>query len=209
MGRFPGALVLRDVDELARRKPEMIEVAHQGAGFGADYLAGVVIEVGQACDGGERVVIFCEEMSDGFKESPFRFAQEHGMETLLQIIEGVIGGVGAVDQDGGAGAAGGLENVEGDFAHSREAHFGEEVEVVFEDDHDAGMVLLESGVKSGFGIVEHGIEDGDRQAGAAQEGGGVKRAERGIRLHFPHLFAVVIEVIGMSEQNVCHVSGPR
>jgi hypothetical protein len=48
----------------------------------------------------------------------------------------------------------------GDITHTGKAHFGEKIEVVLVDDNYAGPMLPERFSEAGFGVLQHGIEDG-------------------------------------------------
>jgi hypothetical protein len=56
--------------------------------------------------------------------------------------------------------------------------------------------------------LKHAVEEGYGEAAMAKESGGVERPEWRIRLHLSNLLAVVVEVVGMREENVDHDSAP-
>ena len=83
------------------------------------------------------------------------------------------------------------------FAHSGEAHLGKEIEVVLIHNDDFRTMLPEGRLKSFLRIIQHRVPHLDGKTGLPQKSSGIESAERRIRLHFPHLFAVVVEVIRM------------
>ena len=69
-----------------------------------------------------------------------------------------VGGVGAIDEDGQVSLTGGADHAEGVLPVLREAHLGEEVEVVFDDGDEAGTVACDGFVEAGLRGFEGGIE---------------------------------------------------
>src|SRR6516162_5871230 len=124
--------------------------------------------------------------------------------TAAKILGSMIGGVGTVHDDSRAMGQGDFGHFPGEHAHARETHFGEEVEIVFVDGDDTGLVNLQGIAQPRLRLCEHGIEDGYGNAVLAEQAGGVERAEGWIGLHFARLLAIVGEVIGVREEDISH-----
>ena len=114
----------------------------------------------------------------------------------------MIGGVGAVGDDGQVAGLGQGGEAAGQVAHVGEAHLGDEVEVVLVDDDELWLVIEQRLLEACDGVCEHGIEDGDRDARVPQSRSGVERAQGRVRLHLAPLLGVVGEVIGVGEEDV-------
>src|SRR5512139_3601976 len=60
--------------------------------------------------------------------------------------------------------------------------------------------------KAFFRRCQRRVEESDPKALSAQEGSYDERLERRIRLHLPHLLAVVVEMVAVSQKHFDHVS---
>jgi len=145
-----------------------------------------------------------ENGTNDTKENVFGFAFDDEVGTAAKILGGMIGGVGTVHNDSCAMGPGDFGHFPGERAHAREAHFGEEVEIVFVDGDDAGLVNLQGIAQPRLRFCEHGIEDGYGNAVLAEQAGSVERAEWWIGLHFARLLAIVGKVIGVREEDISH-----
>ena len=76
--------------------------------------------------------------------SPFRMKST----PLSQIFAGMIGGIGAVRDDRDSRAASDRGKSHASFAHARQAHLGDEVEVVLVDDNDLRAMLSSAFTKA-------------------------------------------------------------
>ena len=116
----------------------------------------------------------------------------------------MIGRVGTVGDDSDAAkSARMVASLASQLAHMRQAHLGNEVEIVFVDNDDARFgVASSASLNSAIGSANMVIEDGDGNPCRPQCSCGVERAKGRIRLHLAPLFGVVRKVIGVREQNV-------
>ena len=141
-----------------------------------------------------------EEVEEGF----FAFAGDDDVRAAFEILFGMVGHVRARDKGDTAARFGGGDHREGGLAHAQQRHLAQIVEIVFIEDGDARFVLIERGVPLGGGVGQHGVEQRDVVTGAADDGGGIERAERRIGLHGLIQLRIEFQVIGLAEKDIGH-----
>ena len=139
-----------------------------------------------------------------FGKSLLGLACQHVVNTGFEIIGCMVACVRSVRDHDGAGV---LRNVCDSFrrlAHRGQAHLRKKVEIVLVHHDDAGPMAAKHLRKAVERILKRGVEHRDTEAGAAQRGCRVERAQRGVRLHLPQLLRVVGQVIGVCQEDVGH-----
>ena len=84
-----------------------------------------------------------------------------------------------------------------DFSHPREAHFGEEIEIILVDDNNPWPLRRKNCRELYCRLFKHGIKCRDGEASLSERSGSIESGERNIWLHFAQLFWIVREMVGM------------
>ena len=195
-----------DVDEIACRRSEHVRVPLDRAFGGADDLA-----VDQECepvDVDQRPLrVGAEPAGHHLAHRVLGLAEETGVGTGGQVHLGVIGDIGAADRDSAAGGERHPHHRHGCFAHAREAHLRQEVEVVLVQHHHRRPVPLEALGEGRFVLGEHRVEHGHVEPVEAQHGGCVQRVERRVWPHLGVLLGVEPQEVRVSEEDGLIVDG--
>src|SRR5260370_3651028 len=137
------------------------------------------------------------------------FSIQDVVDTVIQIVVWVIGGVGSMGNHGDAFGVGHSGQLICQLSHVREAYLRNEVEVVFVYDDDLRFVFLQRTCKSRNRCSERCVEDGNGDACSTQCGGRIERAERRVRLHLPQLLRVIWKMVRVRQEDICHRAPPE
>src|SRR5277367_2905990 len=117
-----------------------------------------------------------------FNQCLFTCAQKNREKPPVQVGLYLVRGVRSVNNNWDPSLGGAFLHAETDFSHSREAHLRQKVEAVLTDDHNARLVLRESTLEALIGILNHCVEQRNREARVPNQGRSIKGTQRRIRL---------------------------
>jgi hypothetical protein len=83
------------------------------------------------------------------------------------------------------------------LSHAREAHFGEEIEVILVDDNDFWLLRGKNRQEVYRRLLKHWVKCRDGDASFSKRSGSIESGERYIWLHLAQLFWIVREMVGM------------
>ena len=203
VGRMPGAAIGLGIHQVPGGRGQGIEIGDGRAVRGVADAAAVPKRQTANLFRAAAAGVFQQQLRR-FHDGGFHFADRHVVEAGGEIFRGVAAGVRPVDDRRHTGAPRGRGHGVGQFAIAQQAHLGEEVEIIFADGHQARPVLRQGQRETRLRRFECGVEDRHPVALPAQRGRRQQGLQRGIGLHFAHLLAVVINVVGMRQEHVNH-----
>ena len=198
----PGLAVPIDISEISRGERKLIEIAHESSRSCSNkrtvpwvgvYESANVLRVSSGAP---------NQRLDDVKERPFGLTEEHIVSAFREVFAIAVGRIGTIDHDLRSSGARGVDHGKCDLPHTAEAHLRKEIEIIFVDCNHSGPRTTEDLGKSLLRIFQHAVEEGDGEPLLAEKRRRIQRAERRIGLHLTNLFAIVVKVVRMGQQNV-------
>ena len=203
----PEAPVAVDVHEIQGRPRQRLEVPKRRACARAVHPSAGKRQ-GKAGDVAHLPGRARQQKGRDLAERDLALPQDHGVRPRGQVDLRVIARVGARDHDGDRPGPSHRDHLQRALPHPRQAHLGEVVEAVLEEDGHARTVAVEIPRPLGRRRGEHRVEEGHVVPPLPQHRRGVERAEGRVRLLRGLELGVKAQEVALADEHVAQGSAP-
>ena len=195
--RNPGFPIGRRFDQIPGRKRQRIQVPHHISRWIDAKLACNRVAVSEPSDAARCFARIAQQMTGGLQQRDLDFTQDHEIRAIANVLDNVIGSIGAVHHHRQSRLFGRLAHGERQLAIASKAHLREEVEVILAQRYQTRPMLTQSLAERLIAVFERAVVQRHLEALAPQAGRSQKRLEGWIRLHLAHLLPVEVQMVAV------------